>query len=86
LTITEKRRERIQFHTIRNIGAVVTLESSTFTRGQAVKIRRNGEVIATCYGSDILQMTAKEEARQFIEGYKKCFPKVIVNGLVVKES
>ena len=48
-----------------------------------VTIKENGKVIAVCNGSDILGITAKEEAKTFIESYKKIFPKVYVNGMEV---
>ena len=47
-----------------------------------VTIKENGKVIAVCNGSDILGITAKEEAKVFIESYKKIFPKVYVNGML----
>ena len=46
----------------------------------AIKIKLNGATIATCYGSDILGLTAKQEAKMFIESYRNIFHKITVNG------
>ena len=45
-----------------------------------VVIKRSGEIVATCYGSKILGLSAEDEAKLFIQSYKKVFGVVIVNG------
>lgn len=51
----------------------------------AVRIKLNGETIAICYGSKILGITPQEEAKQFLESYKKIFHKITVNGVIQEE-
>ena len=46
-----------------------------------VIIKLNGQKIAECKGSAILGLTAKQEAKLFIDSYKKIYGKIMVNGI-----